>query len=469
MQGNIMRENRMRKKCYIFVLILLVVWLCQSFFFTPMVYSDPENTEVPERQLAPETTIEPRTTILPRNIVVPNSTPTPDTPEDANTSARDAGDADEGTPVLDVSATNIGGLNFGFSMYAQASVLVDADSGKVLAQKNKHVPYPVASIVKVMTMILVMEDVEAGVISLSDIVTVSANAASIGGSRVWLTQGETFTVEELLRTVAIRSANDSCVALAEHLAGTEEAFVQRMNQKAQEMGLANTVFVDSTGLNDRDQHSSAYDVAMMSRYLIFNHPEIKEYMGMVEYFFRDGTMEIRNTNHLLEHYEGMYGIKTGTTNRSGHCLVAGAIRGDMHLISVVLGCRRIPDTRFRDTRNILDFGFANFENVRLATAGDLVGERITLRKAVRPDAEVVHRDDFVDMMVRGRRENIRTQIVVFEDLEAPMQARDKVGEVKFLDGDGEVIAVQDLVLAYEVRRATWWELFKELWRQWLMP
>ena len=245
------------------------------------------------------------------------------------------------------------------SVDAGAAVLVEKETGTVLYEQNAHDKLEPASVTKIMTLLLVMEAIDSGALSTEDVVTVSAHAASMGGSQVYLKEGEQMSVHDLLKAVAVASGNDASVALAEHLAGSEEAFVQRMNQRAAELGMSDTCFVNCTGLPAAGHLTSAYDIALMSRELILHHPAIREYTTIWMDSLRGGQFQLANTNKLIRFYEGSTGLKTGSTDAAGYCLSATAERDGMELIAVVLKCPS-SDVRSAAASSLLNYGFANY-------------------------------------------------------------------------------------------------------------
>ena len=242
---------------------------------------------------------------------------------------------------------------------AGSAVLMEKETGTVLYEENAHDKLEPASVTKVMTLLLVMEAVDDGRLALDDMVTVSAHAAGMGGSQIYMKEGEQLTVRDMLKAVAVVSGNDCAVALAEHLAGSEEGFVALMNQRAAELGMEDTCFVNCTGLPAAGHLTCAYDIALMSRELILNHPEIREFTTIWMDSLRDGQFQLSNTNKLIRFYEGATGLKTGSTDAAGYCLSATAERDGMELIAVVLKSPT-SDQRFESAKSLLNFGFANY-------------------------------------------------------------------------------------------------------------
>jgi len=246
---------------------------------------------------------------------------------------------------------------------AKSAVLMDVETGTLLAEQNGHEPLAPASVTKVMTMLLIMEAIDSGKISWDDTVTASEAAASKGGSQIYLKVGETMTVSDMVKSIAVSSANDCACAMAEHLAGSEAAFVEQMNTRARELGMNDTNFVNCTGLDDDPEaaahRTSAYDIAIMSRELLKNHPDIKKYTTIWMDTVRDGAFGLSNTNKMVRFYSGCTGLKTGFTAGAGYCLSASAQREGLELIAVVMGSETSKD-RFAACKSLLDYGFANY-------------------------------------------------------------------------------------------------------------
>jgi D-alanyl-D-alanine carboxypeptidase (penicillin-binding protein 5/6) len=325
---------------------------------------------------------------------------------------------------------------------AKSAILIDSDSGTVLYEKNSHERLPPASITKIMTMLLVLEAVERGQISLQDEVTISQRAASMGGSQMYMEQGEQQTVETLLKGMAIGSANDACVACAEYVAGSEEIFIEMMNKRAQELGMENTHFVNTNGLPVADHYTSAYDIALMSKELL-KHEIAHEWFTtwqttvLVGLEGKEQTeFELTNTNRLIKLYPGANGIKTGFTQEAGYCLSGSATKEDLTLIAVVLGCDTTHN-RWGETMKLLDYGFATCENAVLAKQGEALGT-ITVEKGSPTAINAIADSDINLLVKKGERDQVTTEVVLFERIKAPLQAGDKVGELIALKDGAEV-------------------------------
>lgn len=346
---------------------------------------------------------------------------------------------------------------------AKAAILVDGKSGSILLEKASHEKLPIASVTKIMTMLLIMEAVDSGKIKMEDMVSTSENAYSMGGSQVYLAQGEEHTVQDMLKAVAIHSANDASVALAEKVAGSEEVFVAEMNEKAKALGMNDTHFLDTTGLTDEGHYSSAYDVALMSRELIIKHPEILKFTSTWHDTFRNGEFSLDNTNKLVHHYQGANGLKTGFTTPAGHCLAASALRNNMQLIAVVLG---EPDsnTRFAESRKLLDYGFANYEINKVNTKGEVAGE-ITVKKGTLTNINAIFKEDVELLISRADKGKVANETVMLEELTAPIEEGQKVGEMVYKVGN-KVVGKAELVADRKVDKASFFVLFWRMILSW---
>jgi len=350
-----------------------------------------------------------------------------------------------------------------FNLKSKAAILIDATTGTILHEYNSHEKLPIASITKIMSMYLVMEAIENGKISFDDFVPVSEYAYGFGGSQVYLQPGEEFTVHEMLKAVAIHSANDATVALAEKIAGSEDVFVSMMNEKARELGLKNTNYLDCTGLTDEGHYSTAYDIAVLSRELINRYPKILDYTKIWTDTFRNGQFALNNTNKLIRHYSGTVGLKTGFTSKAGYCLSAVVKRDNLTLISVVLGA---PDsnTRFAETRKLQDYGFANFEHTVLETKNTEVGP-IEVRKGIDMEVQGIIKEDVTVMLKKGSKERIERRMNLEPYLTAPVEAGQKVGEITYIL-DGNEIAKVEVVTAQAVEKASFIKLFIRMVLEW---
>ena len=337
--------------------------------------------------------------------------------------------------------------NTDLGLNAKSAILMEEATGNILYESNPDERLPIASVTKVMTMLLIMEAVDSGKISLDDMVTVSENAMSYGGSTMFLETGEQLTVNDMLKGIAVASANDGCVAMAEHLAGSESAFVDMMNEKAKELGMENTHFMNTNGLDEDDHYSSARDVAIMSRELM-KHETIFNYTSIWMDTLRGGKFQLANTNKLIRFYDGANGLKTGSTSKALCCLSAAAKRNDMQLIAVVLGAPTSAE-RFASAKSLLDYGFANYA-VNTQITGDEV-QKIAVEKGVDKEVGVVAGDSCSTLVKKGQEDNITKEIKIDETITAPIEAGQKIGTMT-ISRDGEVIADIDLNAASAVEK-----------------
>ncbi len=342
---------------------------------------------------------------------------------------------------------------------APAAVLMDAETGKVLYGKNMHEVRACASITKVMTLLLVFEAIDEGKISLDDTVTASAHAASMGGSDIWLEEGETMTVDEMIKATVVASANDAAVALAEFVSGSEEEFVARMNERAAELGMNETVFKNCNGLDEDGHVTSAYDVAVMSRELI-KHEKIFEYSGIWMDYLRNGETQIVNTNKLLKSYSGITGLKTGTTSQAGSCISATAERDGLSLIAVVLGCKTGTD-RFSDAAAILDYGFANY-SMYLPQAPDEAFAEIKVKNGMKAAVSTTADVSSPFLISKGSDSEITVEVSVPEEIQAPVDAGDIIGKIVYKNADKEVIAEYPITADDSVEQISFWLVFKKI-------
>ena len=339
--------------------------------------------------------------------------------------------------------------------------LIDGATGTLLRAYNEHEPLAPASVTKVMTLLLIMEAIDSGRLKWTDTVTASEAAAAKGGSQVYLKVGETMTVEEMVKSIAVSSANDCACAMAEHLAGSETAFVEKMNARAGELGMNDTHFVNCTGLDDgpnaSEHKTSAYDIALMSRELLMNHPDIKQYTTIWMDTLRDGTFGLSNTNKLVRFYDGCTGLKTGFTSAAGYCLSASAQRDGLELIAVVMGAQTSAD-RFNTCRGLLDWGFASFalytpELPELTPIPVKLGAAETVTPVPQTSPQL--------LVEKGDLAKLTTRLTLEPELAAPVEQGQTVGELTVLR-DGEQIARIPLVAESAVERLTFADLFREL-------
>ncbi len=349
-------------------------------------------------------------------------------------------------------------VEFTGEINAKSAILMEQSSGKVLFEYNADEALPPASVTKVMTILLVLEAIDEGKITIDDPVTVSAYATSMGGSQIYLKENEVMSVSDLLKAVVVASANDAAVALAEHLYGTEEAFVARMNERAAELGMVNTNFCNTNGLDDTDTGhlTSARDIAIMSREVL-KHPLIFDYSTIWMDSVRNGEFGLTNTNRLIRFYHGANGLKTGSTSKAGFCISATAERDGMQLIAVIMGAPS-RDTRNALAASLLDFGFANY-SVR-SFPGQTV-DPVPVKGGTTRSCEASYAD--ASFVTEKSNEETTTQVVYHTSLRAPVKKGDVVGTVRFLLGSEE-LGTTDLVAQSDVKQMTFGEILLHLLR-----
>ncbi len=339
-----------------------------------------------------------------------------------------------------------------------SAVLMEPHSRKILFEKNPHEQRACASITKVMTLLLIMEAIEEGAISYSDVVTTSEHAKSMGGSDIWLEVGEQMTVDEMIKATAVASANDAAVALAEHLCGSESDFVAKMNERAKELGMKNTVFKNCNGLDEDGHITTAYDVALMSVELM-KHEKIYDYTTIWIDTLRGGETQIVNTNKLLKSYDGITGLKTGTTGDAGSCISATATRNNMSLCAVVLGASSGTD-RFKDAAQLLDYGFANYEVLEFdAKENELteIGVKNGMQKSVKLECSGASSM----VITKGSSKNVKQNVKMSEFLEAPVKKGEKVGTLTFTLDEKEVQSF-DILTTDSVEKMSFSAVFSQL-------
>ncbi|UJF31198.1 D-alanyl-D-alanine carboxypeptidase family protein [Paenibacillus hexagrammi] len=343
---------------------------------------------------------------------------------------------------------------------AQSAVLLDADTGTVIVDKNKDVKLPPASITKIMTMLLIMEAIDQGKIKMDEKVRASEYAASMGGSQIFLEPGEEMTVQEMLKGIAMASGNDASVAMAEKIAGSEENFVQMMNERAQQLGMKNTHFSNCNGLPVDNHYTSAYDIAIMSRELL-KHEEITKFTGVYQDYLRKDSPSpfwLVNTNKLVRFYTGADGLKTGYTSEAKFCLSATAKRDNLRLIAVVLG---EPNTKTRNAEvtKLFDFAFAQYTNHPIFKTGDSLGS-FTVNKGEVSTVPLVAKQNYSILMKKGdAAQDIRHELQVDPNLKAPITLGQPIGKIVVYKGD-TVLKEYPLESPVAVNKASWWKLFK---------
>ena len=352
----------------------------------------------------------------------------------------------------------------GLQVAGKSSLLMDVATGTVLQESNAHERLSPASVTKVMTMLLIMEAVDSGKIAMTDMVTASETAAAKGGSQIYLKAGETMTVSDMLKSIAVSSANDCACAMAEHIAGSEEAFVAQMNQKAEALGMKDTHFVNCTGLDDgadAAQHkTSAHDIALMSRELLKNHPDIKKFTTIWMDTVRGGTFGLSNTNKLVRFYQGATGLKTGFTSGAGYCLSATAQREGMELIAVVMGAESSA-SRNTACKQLLDYGFANFAVI---TPELPEPENIAVKLGKADSVTAILGEAGGLLIDKARKSSVTMDLSVEESVTAPVSQGQRLGTLRVKAGE-QILKELPLVAAEGVERLSFGDLFGMVFRR----
>ncbi len=348
-----------------------------------------------------------------------------------------------------------------FDVPCRAAILIDQESGTVLYEKEADTQMPIASITKVMTLLLVMEGLEAGRFTLEDTVPVTEHAYSMGGSQIWLEPGEQFTVDEMLRAVCVASANDAAVALAEMVGGSEPVFVEQMNQNAAQMGMTNTTFQNACGLDQEGHLSTARDVAIMSREILNKHPQILNYTGIWTDSLRDGQTQLVNTNKLLRRYQGITGLKTGTTGGAGVCLSASATRDGLSLIAVVLGASSSAE-RFDAATTLLDYGFANFTRTQTPVPENAPGS-LPVTGGALEEVPLQYQTPGTVLLQKGEEQSLRAELELSEGAQAPVALGDELGRVVMYAGQAE-LGSWPVTAAAQVPAMSWQLAMERLWQ-----
>ncbi len=344
---------------------------------------------------------------------------------------------------------------------SEAAILIEKETGQVLYAKNEHKQLEPASVTKVMTLLLTMEAIDSGALRYEDMVTASDYASSMGGSQIFLSPGEQMSVEDLLKGVCVASGNDASVALAEHLAGVTELFVARMNNRAKELGMNDTNFVNCNGLPAAGHVTSAYDIALMSRELILHHPDIRRFTTIWMDTLRDGKSELSNTNKLIRFYDGATGLKTGSTSSAGYCISATAERDGMELIAVTLKADTSSD-RFEDAKTLLNYGFSTY--ALIDAGGDVSLPPVAVGLGVADTVQPVLPQDGRSLLIeRSQAADLERTVAMEESVEAPVTRGQELGQVTVTSG-GTVLSTVPILAGEDVPRLTWWQTFLRLLR-----
>ncbi|GGA60841.1 D-alanyl-D-alanine carboxypeptidase family protein [Ornithinibacillus halotolerans] len=342
---------------------------------------------------------------------------------------------------------------------AKSGILIERDTGKILFEKGAHEKLPPASMTKIMTLLLIMEELDNGNLKKDEMIRISENAASMGGSQIFLEAGEEMKVDDLLKAIAVASANDASVALAERISGSEEAFVDKMNQRAKELGLKNTNFQNTTGLPAKDHYSTSYDMAMMAKELL-SYESITDYTSIYEDYLRKGTEDefwLVNTNKLVRFYPGVDGLKTGFTNEAKYCLTATAKKGDMRVIAVVMGVDT-PKERNATVSSMLDFAFNTYETKKLFDQKQPI-TTLKLLKAEKNKVDVVASQSISTVYKKGESIDDLTTSVKLNDVTLPLKKGTQVGTLQVKNGE-KLLSETPLIVTEDVEKASIFTLFK---------
>ena len=364
-------------------------------------------------------------------------------------------------PVLVLLLTLCPAWGVELPVQAEAALLMEKETGQVLYAKNEHQALEPASVTKVMTLLLVMEAIDRGTLAYDDVVTVSDYAASMGGSQIFLSPGEQITVEDLLKGVCVSSGNDAAVALAEKMAGVTELFVEQMNNRARELGMKDTHFVNCTGLTAEGHVTSAHDIALMSRELLLHHPEVRSYTTIWMDTLRNGTFGLSNTNKLIRFYDGATGLKTGFTQEAGYCISATAERDGMELIAVIMK-GNTSDSRNADAKTLLNYGFSTYALVDVQPEEPLPALPVTLG-AADTVALTLPEEGRTVLLEKSRSGGLTQTVELPETVPAPLQAGDTVGTLT-VSREGETLLTVPIVAAETVEALTWREMTARLLR-----
>ena len=363
-------------------------------------------------------------------------------------------------PLTETISTN---TTTSLSLNVGSAVLIEQNSGQVLYSQNMHEKLRPASVTKVMTILLIMEAIDSGKLSYTDKIPCSERASGMGGSQIWLDVREELTVDEMLKAICVVSANDCTVAMAEYLAGTEEAFVEQMNAKAKELGMNDTTFKNCHGIDEDGHVTSAYDIALMSRELLIKHPSITKYTTIYMDSLRDGKSSLVNTNKLVRNYKGATGLKTGSTSVALYNLSASATRNDLSLIAVIMKAPTSP-IRFAEAQKLLDYGFNNFEYKKLANKNDLIKE-ISVDKGIENSVNAILENDSGVLIQKGQNKDIVQSVQLTDSINAPVYAGQVLGDVTY-SLKGNEIGKVNIVAEKSVGKNTAFNMIEHVFFNW---
>lgn len=345
----------------------------------------------------------------------------------------------------------------------ESAILIEQNSGQVLYEKNAHEQLRPASVTKLMTILLTFEALEAGQIKLDDKVPCSQNAASMGGSQIWLDTREELTVDEMLKAMCVVSANDCTVAMAEYMAGSESAFVDKMNERAKQLGMNDTTFKNCHGIDEDGHVTSSYDIALMSRELLTKHPDITNYTTIYMDTLRNGQSQLVNTNKLVRNYKGATGLKTGSTSLALFNLSASATRDDLSLIAVIM---KAPTSakRFSEAQRVLDYGFKNYEFKQFGKNGDVIG-KVTVEKGIEKEVNAMLNGNCGVLLKKGSENNVVQNVNLPQKISAPVEKGQKIGQVTY-SIDGKLLQTVDIISDKEVKKESLMNVVSYIYEKW---
>lgn len=345
----------------------------------------------------------------------------------------------------------------------ESAILIEQNTGTVLYEKNPHEKLRPASVTKVMSILLIMEAIDSGKIKYEDKVPCSENAASMGGSQIWLDTREELTVDEMLKAICVNSANDCVVAMAEYIEGSTEQFVTKMNEKAKKLGMKDTVFKNCHGLDEDGHEASSYDISLMSRELLMKHPDVTKYTTIWSDTLRDGKSSLTNTNKLIRNYKGATGLKTGSTSLALYNLSASATRDNLSLIAVVMKAPTTKD-RFADAEKLLDYGFGQYSYVQLAKKGEKINE-IEIKKGIKGNIQAIYEEDALLLSKKGSEKNIEHVVNLPQNVQAPIEKGQILGEIVYKQ-DGKEIKKVNLIADESVKKLTLLNIAEKVFLSW---
>ena len=345
-----------------------------------------------------------------------------------------------------------------------SAILIEQNTGQILYSHNIHEKLRPASVTKIMSVLLIMEQIDSGKLSYSDSISCSETATAMGGSQIWLDTNETLTVDEMLKAICIVSANDCVVAMAEHIAGSEQAFVQMMNDKAKELGMNDTTFKNCHGIDEDGHLTSAYDIAIMSKELLTKHPDIKKYTTTWMDSLRNGKSELVNTNKLIRSYKGITGLKTGSTSLALYNLSASATRDDLSLIAVIM---KAPSTkiRFSEATKLLDYGFSKFTYKKLATSNDII-QNVSINKGTKKSINAIIKQDTGTIIEKGQESRINQSIKINDNIQLPISKGDVIGQLT-ISLDDKTLNTIDLISDLDVDKINLFNMTKKTIYSWI--